>query len=133
VPEREGEAGVAVRGVDGAVLRGLTITQVYGDFLTITDAGNGAGIQTPSGDVLVTGGTYSIAGRQGVAMSGSSVRTTIAGNAFSQIARSGIDIELLPGRQVTDARIVDNTFEGFGLNWIAMGPVVGRRRTSATT
>jgi hypothetical protein len=121
VQERESEAGVAVRGVDGAVLRDLTITQVYGDFLTITDFGNGTGIQVPSRDVLVTGGTFSIAGRQGVAMSGSSVGTTIAGNTFRGIARSGIDIELLPGRQVTGARIIDNTFEGFGLNWIAMG------------
>jgi hypothetical protein len=121
VQERESEAGVAVRGVDGAVLRNLTITEVYGDFLTITDLGNGSGVQTPSRDVLVTGGTFTVAGRQGVAMSGGSIGTTIAGNAFSRMARSGIDIELLPGRLVTDARITDNTFEAVGLNWVAMG------------
>jgi hypothetical protein len=120
--EREFEAGVVVRGVQGAVLRNLTITQVYGDFLTITDYGDGTGsVSVPSRDVLVTGGTFSIAGRQGVALTGDSERTTIDGNSFSHIARSGVDIELIPGREVSDARVTNNTFQDFGLNWLAMG------------
>jgi hypothetical protein len=123
VQERESEAGLAVRGVQGATLSNLTIHEVYGDFLTITDYSPvaGSGTNTPSRNVVVTGGHFDVAGRQGVAMSGNSENTTIDGNTFSRIARSGVDIELIPGRLVTDARVTNNVFQDFGLNWVAMG------------
>lgn len=123
LPAREPEAGVAVQGVQGAMLANLTIREVYGDFIVITDYNPtpGSGASTPARDVTVTGGTFEVAGRQGVAMSGTSVNTTIDGNSFRDISRSGIDIELNPGRQVTDVRVTNNTFEDFGLNWVAMG------------
>jgi hypothetical protein len=121
--DRESEGGIVVRGTNGAVLRDLTIREVFGDFVTITDydPDPGSGVHVPAHDVLVTGGTFSVAGRQGVALNGDSVNTRIDGNSFSQMARSGIDIELIGDRLVSDVRITNNTFTGFGLNWVAMG------------
>lgn len=122
-PNREAEAGVAVHGTQGAMLRNLTIREVYGDFLVISEYTPvpGSGVNVPARDVTVTGGYFETAGRQGIAMSGDSVNTTIDGNWFRDMSRSGIDIELLPGRAVTNVRVTNNVFQDFGLNWIAMG------------
>ncbi len=122
--EREPEAGLAVQGTQVALLANLTIREVYGDFAVITDynpsPGNPA-TTIPARGVVLTGGHFEVAGRQGVAMTGNSENTTIDGNSFRDMSRSGIDIELLPGRTVSDARITNNVFQEFGLNWIAMG------------
>ncbi len=112
----EFEHGVKINGVDGIVVRQLTITQVCGDLVFISD--NGA---TPSRNVTISDNDLSFSGRQGVTISGSATGVVIDGNRIESPARSGIDMEPIPGRFVSDVRITNNSLSGFGLNWLAGG------------
>jgi len=119
------EAGVKVSGTQGAVLRDLRIKQVYGDFVQIGDWGGGSGNPQPSRDVLITGGDFDVSGRVSVDLSNSSEDVVIDGNSFNKVARSGINLEILPGKHVSRLTVSNNIWSKFGLFWVgsqARGP-----------
>jgi len=111
----EFEAGVALAGVNGAVLSNLTISHVYGDFISFSQTGD-----QPTQNVLVTGGTFSIAGRQGLAFSESSNDITVENSSFYGMGRSGVDIELVADEKVlTNVTIQNNTWSHFRFFWVS--------------
>ena len=119
------EIGVRVSGVQGATLRNLRIKQVYGDFVQIGDWGAGSGNPQPSRNVLVTGGDFDRAGRGGVDLSNSSEHVVIDGNSFNKMRLSGIGMEILPGKHVSDLTVSNNTWSNLNLFWVgshARGP-----------
>jgi Right handed beta helix region len=116
--EYEIEAGVRISGVQGATLRDLRIRQVHGDFFQIGDWGGGSGNPQPSRDVLVTGGDFDRAGRAGVDLSNSSEGVVIDGNSFNRMRLSGVGLEILPGKHVSDVTVSNNTFSNINLFWV---------------
>jgi len=136
----EHEAGIGVSGTDGVQLRDLRIKEVYGDFIQIGDWGDGSGSPRPATNILVTGGDFEIAGRTSIAMSESVEHVVIEGNSFHGMGRSGINLEILPGKHVTDVTVSNNTYSRFGLFWVgsqAQGPAtdisfVGNRLVGET-
>jgi hypothetical protein len=60
-----------------------------------------------------------------VDLSNSSEGVVIDGNSFDRVARSGINLEILPGQHVSDLTVSNNTWSRFGLFWVgsqARGP-----------
>jgi hypothetical protein len=111
----EFEAGVIVSGVDGAVLSNLTISHVYGDFITFSQQG-----ESPAQNVLVTGGHFHVAGRQGLAFSKSSSNITVQDTTFDGMGRSGIDIELISvDNVVSNVTIQNDTWSNFNFFWVS--------------
>jgi hypothetical protein len=111
----EFEAGVVVSGVVGEVLSNLTISHVYGDFITFSQHDG-----IPAQNVLVTGGHFSIAGRQGLAFSQSASNITVEDSTFDGMGRSGTDIELISlDNVVSNVTIQNNTWSNFHLFWVS--------------
>jgi len=119
VKEYEFEAGLVVAGVDTATITGVSVNHVSGDFVTISDFGGGSGHPLPDHNVTISNGTFAVAGRQGVAISANTDGVTFLGNTFNRIARSGVDIELIPGKDAHNITFIDNTFSNFNLNWVS--------------
>ncbi len=81
----ENQSGFTVSGVDGCVLDGIGATDVYGDFVTVS---NGAR------NVVVQNGRFSGAGRQGFSCS-EGTNVVFQTSVLARVARSGVDIEPL--------------------------------------
>lgn len=84
---QEHQHGVYLYRVQGARLENLTIRNVHGDFVYV---GHHNG--TPSRDVLLLGGDFSGAGRQGVAVVNGE-RITVDGTRIEKVGNSVFDLE----------------------------------------
>jgi hypothetical protein len=79
----EEQAAFHLDGVDGAVVKGTTVSAVYGDFVSVADDAH---------HVTVQGNTFDCSGRQGVSVvDGTDV--LIDSNTLSDIPRSAFDLE----------------------------------------
>ena len=129
-PAREAQHGFEALAVRGLLLEGVTVTDVYGDFVYL-----GGERQTqPDGsvrlvwsqDVTVRGSTLQRNGRQGITITAAE-RVLIEGNQIGETRRSTFDIE--PNNRnggARDVRIVGNSIGAGRLLFLAMGGVGGQ-------
>ena len=100
---QEHQHGVYLFRVQGARLENLTIRNVHGDFVYV---GHHNG--TPSRDVAVLGGSFSGAGRQGVAVVNGE-RITVDGTRLEKIGNSVLDLEPGPYDLIRDITVRNTT------------------------
>lgn len=120
IPELEAQHGVDVGGVDGIVLDGLTITDVYGDFVHLSAATTSSG-RTWTRNAVVRNSRMERNGRQGISLIAVD-DAVIDGNYIADTRRSTFDIE--PEREdlgATDVLITRNTIGQGRLRFIAAG------------
>ena len=86
----EAQHGIDFGGVVGGAIDGVTITDVYGDFILLGKTGPSS--PTWTSNVSVTNSTGIRNGRQAIAISGAQ-DVLIENNNFSQMARTVLDIE----------------------------------------
>ncbi len=112
----ESAAGVVVAGSSRRVTaRGLSISGVHGDFVTVAEH-----LQYQPTEILIEDVTGNICGRQMVADVGGN-GTTIRRCHFRNGARSGIDIEPSTSLGSNNVTVEDSIFEDPGLYGIAGG------------
>lgn len=85
----EGQHGFDVRGVDGLLLDGVTVTDTYGDLLYIS--GNPA-LDRWSRNVRVTNSHFERSGRQGIAITGAE-NVQVLNSFIGDVGRTVIDLE----------------------------------------
>jgi hypothetical protein len=110
-PTRATNHGVEVHESSQVVLANLTIRDVGGDCVDVDGQGDGGGRKepVPSVDVTITDSVCDGAGRQGI--SGGAVDgLLIEGVTFDWIARSAVDLEPGPSKDIRNVTIRDNTF-----------------------
>ncbi|MFP5255285.1 MAG: right-handed parallel beta-helix repeat-containing protein [Acidimicrobiia bacterium] len=122
-PELAGQHGVDLNSATQVSLIGLTITDVYGDFVYVGQRDGGP----PSDGVLVQRGTFARSGRQGVTFT-SARNVVVEHSTISEAKRSTFDFE--PGRgaglSVSHVTIRGNRVERGPLLFVAAeghGPV----------
>lgn len=110
-PTRATNHGVEVHESSQVLLSDLTIRNVGGDCVDVDGQGDGGGRKepVPSVDVTIMDSVCDGAGRQGI--SGGAVDgLLIQGVTFDWIARSGVDLEPGPSKDIRNVTIRDNTF-----------------------
>jgi hypothetical protein len=119
----QSEHGFNVKGVTGLTIRDSSVKRVYADFVFVDDTSSppGSGNIVPTTGLLVTDSNFRTAGRQGFTISASANDVRFEGNRVNGVGRSGVDIEMHPGRSSSGISIVGNTFRNIHLNWIAAG------------
>lgn len=108
--------GLDFHAVKGLVLDGVTVTDVWGDFVYL---GPNRGSMEPTEDVVIRNSTFERNGRQGIALVHAR-RVLIERNRISQTRRATFDLE--PNGKdlaVDDVRIVDNDIGDGRLLFIA--------------
>ncbi len=96
--------GFKLSGVEGAVLDGVQVYDVYGDFVYV-----GAGDNVPSRNVQILDSAFDRNGRQGIAVA-SGEHVLIQGNTVANVRMSAIDLEPMAERwRVLDVQVIDNT------------------------
>jgi hypothetical protein len=123
VPEYEFEHGIQIGGVTEALVLDCTVANTFGSGITVSDRPTyvGSGVQIPSHAVVVRGCTFDTIGTQALVINGSVDDVTFDRNRISHVARSGIDIEPVRDRVLTNIRVTANTLSDFGLGWLAGG------------
>jgi hypothetical protein len=121
----EFEAGVVVGGGSNVLLKDLTITHVYGDFVHFNRwappfvRGEPWEVQVPT-DIVVDGGNFHVAGRSGFVFSETAQDITIENTTIDRTARSGVDFEMINNQNsVTGATLQNNTFSNINLFWLS--------------
>jgi parallel beta-helix repeat protein len=114
----ENDSGIQLSGVQAAQIEASSISDVDGDFVTVTGLHEAADISGtsiaafPSTNVTVKGNTFSRSGRQGVTpqyVNG----MTISNNTFSGVAATNIDLEAdTDGGCACNVAVAHNTFSG---------------------
>ena len=95
----EAQHGIDFAGVVGGEIDGVTITDVYGDFILLAKTGPSSATWTSN--VVVRNSTGIRNGRQAIGISGAQ-DVLIENNNFSQIARTVLDIE--PDNSISGAK-----------------------------
>lgn len=98
---REFQHGVALWGVQGALLENLQIYDVYGDSVYV-------GNPQPSRDITIRGGRFEGTGRQGFGIVHAE-GVVIDRNYVSRVCKSVFDLEPLSGQHLRDITITNNT------------------------
>jgi hypothetical protein len=110
----EAQHGIEFMAVNGSEVSGVTITDIYGDFLLASPLGT-----TWSSNAWWHGNTLSRNGRQGIAVTGGQ-DLLFEHNTMTEIRRSAFDLEPWSGaggfKRVT---IRNNTISGIRLNFLA--------------
>ncbi len=83
----EAQHGVSIKGVNGFVLEGATITDTYGDFVYVGDSGN-----IWANAVTIRNSVMARSGRQGIAITAGQ-NVMIDHNSISEVRRSTFDLE----------------------------------------
>lgn len=123
VRELEAQHGFNFAGSHGVELDGVTVTDVYGDFVYLGwDSGNGRWTE----DVHIHDSTFLRNGRQGMAFTGAR-RVRVEGNRIGETRRATFDLEPNGGGTGVEDVVIENNDVGAGrLNFIAavgVGPV----------
>jgi hypothetical protein len=102
--------------VAGANLTNVNVSHMYGDFVTLTDNG-----KTPASNVVIQGGRFDTAGRQGIAFV--DVRgADIDGVSIGNTAMDTYDLEANgPPQGAQDVTIENTTSFGTGKIWFSAG------------
>lgn len=100
--EMERQHGIAVENVAGMLIEKMTIRNVWGDFVYISQKGEGE----RSSDVVVTDSYFRNSGRQGIAPSGVA-GLEVRNNVLVDAGRTVFDFES-EGGGATDVLLVDN-------------------------
>lgn len=115
-PDKEAQHGFDVQGTQHVQLIGVTVTDVYGDFVCITKIYGGPWAD----DVRITNSTFARNGRQGITIAAAR-NVVIEHNTLSDMRRSTFDLE--PGRTdgwgADNVSIRDNTIGSGRLNFVA--------------
>ena len=112
----EWQYGFAFDGTDGGTVNGVTINDIYGDFVEAEDD-NLNTYSAPATNILIENSTFSGAGRMGIGITdGNGV--TIEHNSFNWVCWEMVDIETdTPYEYGENVNIIDNTlgYNNFGL------------------
>lgn len=112
VSELAFQHGFNFSGVEGVDMSGVTVTDVYGDFLRFGK--NKGSDSRATSDVRITGSRFERAGRQGVSFA-AATDVVIEGNSFDGVARSVFDIEPNgSGGGAQRVRFADNDLTAWG-------------------
>jgi hypothetical protein len=116
----EGQHGIILRGVQGAELDRVRVTDVYGDFVYLGSHGG-----KWASDIHIHDSHFERNGRQGVAFTAAE-DVLLENNFIGDVQRTALDIE--PNGEQGGARrltIRDNTFGAIGGHWFAGHGKVG--------
>ena len=102
-PEREFQHGVALQGVQGAVLENLQIYDTHGDSIYV-----GKNEKQPTRDVVIRGGRFERTGRQGIGIVAAD-GLLIENNYVNGVCMSVFDLEPHPDTYLRDITITNNT------------------------
>jgi hypothetical protein len=118
VVDSPNDSGIELSGVQQGLIDNTSISDVDGDFVTLTGLTeasaqpNGGTDAYPSTDITIQGDTFARSGRQGITpeyVKG----VTITGNTFTGVADSDIDLEAdTQGGCSCNVRVDHNTFTG---------------------
>jgi hypothetical protein len=112
----EWQYGFAFDGTDGGTVNGVTINDIYGDFVEAEDDNRNT-YSAPATNILIENNTFSGAGRMGIGITdGNGV--TIEHNSFNWVCWEMVDIETdTPYEYGENVNIIDNTlgYNNFGL------------------
>ena len=112
----EWQYGFAFDGTDGGTVNGVTINDIYGDFVEAEDD-NGNTYSAPATNILIENSTFSGAGRMGIGITdGNGV--TIEHNSFNWVCWEMVDIETDTAWEYSqNVNIIDNTLgaNNFGM------------------
>jgi hypothetical protein len=114
----QAENGLAIGGTQGALIRNVTVKNVYGDIVSVGKRQGEDGTSTPARNVLVTDSRFEVGGGAGINLATNSDGVTFDGNTISHTGRSGIDMELIPGALVSNLLVENNTFSHTHLYWL---------------
>ncbi|HSX14444.1 MAG TPA: right-handed parallel beta-helix repeat-containing protein [Candidatus Saccharimonadales bacterium] len=113
----EAQHGIIVDSSSGVVIDGVTINNVYGDFVNFT----GGSEATWSNGVTLKNSTLSKNGRQGLGLTGVK-NLTVNNNTIDNVCRTALDLE--PNSDtggVTDAVFQNNTFGAVRFSFFSAG------------
>ena len=112
----EWQYGFAFDGTDGGTVNGVTVNDIYGDFVEAEDD-NGNTHSAPATNILIENNTFSGAGRMGIGITdGNGI--TIEHNSFNWVCWEMVDIETdTPYEYGENVNIIDNTLgsNNFGI------------------